>query len=111
MVNPWELHCLPRCRFVRCSHLDSVTGHLVELHLVTSRTTHEDYYSEYAIPSNETKPPASQNMPGKYTMQFHHPNRPLGTAHKSRFCHTPRTPSQADLVWVEQQLSGMNLIY
>ncbi|HEU0005775.1 MAG TPA: hypothetical protein VFS12_07285, partial [Terriglobia bacterium] len=60
-------------------------GRLVDLHLVTSRTTHEDYYFGSTMHSNETQPAASQNMPGKYTMQwqFHHPNRRLGTAHKS----------------------------
>ena len=72
MVNPWELHCL---RSVRGEWLylgadssgaaTSVTGHLVELHLVTSRTTNEDYYSEYAIPSNETKPPGKSEHAGK----------------------------------------------
>ena len=101
MINPWEFPCLRSVRgewfylgadSFRCSRLDSVTRRLVELHLVTSRTTHEDYDSEYAIPSNETKPTASQNIPEKYTLQFHHPNRRLGTAHKSRYCHTPPTP-------------------
>ena len=91
-MSPWDFPCLRSVRgewfYLRADSSGAaaltLAGRLVG-HTRTSGTTHEDYSSGYAIHSDKTNPKQAITCRKSWPLRFHHPNRRLGTAHKSRF--------------------------